>query len=277
MKVAWIGTGAIGTPMAEILLNKNYSLSVYNRTPDNAKKLVKMSAKFHDKPSMAVKDADVVFVTVRDDTASAEVYEGQYGLIEGLKNTAVVIECSTLSLDQCEHLQKLISSKTSAKFLVAPLVGTPKTVKMGQLMFLVGGDRELFQQVNPLLSDIGKDIVYVGSIKQAMAFKLALTTSVGLQILLQAELTNYLLKYDLNEEILGIFSNLPFTKAICDITNEMAQDGDFQTQFPINLVHKDMNYLTMSQKDKAKENTLVYTAKDVYRNVHINANGFVFS
>lgn len=273
MKIAWIGTGDMGSPIVEKLLKENHSLVVYNRTESKAKKLVNKGAAFAVTPKDAVSNADLVFCTVTDDIASKAVWEGKDGIVSGLQDKSIVIESSTLSISRCNAIKELVINHTAAKFLTMPLVGTPNEAASGELLLLVGGDSEVLEHVRSILSSIGKDIILVGNELQAMAFKLALTGSVALQMLLQDELLCFLRAHDVKPEMINVFENLPFTSAITGITNTIKAGGAFDKLFPIKLVHKDMRYLADSIAND-DGSSLLTTVKDIYASVNVNGEGF---
>lgn len=273
MKIAWIGTGNMGVPIAERLLNAKYTTIVYNRTQSKTKQLTDNGAIFKSTPKDAVKEADIIFCAVTDDIASKQVWEGEEGIVSGLKPGAVVIECGTLSIARCRSIRDLIRTQAKAMFLSMPLVGTPKEAASGELLLLVGGDTEILEKVRPVLSVIGKDIIPVGDEIHAMALKLALTGSVALQILLQEELLSFLRGYGIKTEMINLFENLPFTSAISEITNKMKVGNAFDTIYPIKLVHKDMRYLADSIISDRK-NSLLATVKDIYKDVNTTGKGF---
>lgn len=273
MQIAWIGIGNIGLPIVERLLKENYGVVVYNRTGTKAERLIDKGAALAATPKDAVKNADLIFCTVTDDVASKEVWEGKDGFLWGVQENSIIIECSTLSINRCHVLKDLVSRHTKAKFLTMPLVGTPKEAASGELLLLVGGDIETLDRVRPILSKIGKDVVHVGNELQAMALKLALTASVSVQILLQAELLSFLHEYGMQGDMINLFENLPFTKAITEITNNMKAGETFDKLFPIKLVHKDMRYLAESIVN-SRNNSLLATIKDVYGSVSVSGTGF---
>lgn len=273
MKIAWIGTGSMGIPIVERLLKENYTLMVYNRTEAKTKKLTDKGALFSTTPKTAVQNADIVFCTVTDDAASESVWDGADGIASGLKDGAIVVECSTLSIARCGVIRDLVKKRTNSKFLTMPLVGTPHEAASGELLLLVGGAPETLEQVRPILSNIGKDLIHVGDEQQAMALKLAFTGSVALQILLQEELLSFLRDHKLKHDMIELFQNLPFTSAITGITNKMKTNGMFDKLFPIKLVHKDMKCLANSIIND-RNNSLLATVKDIYASVNVNGEGF---
>jgi len=274
MRIAWIGVGNMGAPMVKRLIDDTHQITVYNRTPIKARELIEQGAAFAETPCEAVKDADLIFCTVTDDTASEAVYEGKNGLLPAVKDKSIIIECSTISIDRCRKLRDLIRGRTQSNFLTMPLIGTPNEAKSGELLLLVGGNVGILEQLRPILMAIGKDIILVGDELQAMALKLALTGSVVIQMLLQEELLSFLKKYGLKPEMISLFNGLPFTSAISEIISKMKQGDDFDKLFPITLVHKDLQYLAKSIINDRRD-SLLATVKDVYAHIDINSKGFV--
>src|SRR4051794_14267581 len=99
-RVAFVGLGRMGRGMAGRLLAAGHELTVFNRTPDKARELIRDGAHRADSPRQAASGADAVFVMVGDDSASRSVWQGDDGaLAADLTPGAFAIECSTLSQD----------------------------------------------------------------------------------------------------------------------------------------------------------------------------------
>ena len=99
LKVALLGLGIMGSGMAQNLLKAGFPLSVYNRTRAKAVPLGDQGARVADTPRAAAEGADVVIAMVGDDAASRAIWLGADGALAGASSGAVLVECSTLSLD----------------------------------------------------------------------------------------------------------------------------------------------------------------------------------
>ena len=123
---------------------------------------------------------------------------------------------------------------------------------------------------------MSKNITYVGSNAQAMALKLALTASTSVQIMLQIELLNFLKTYELNTSMLNLFNNLPFTKGTMDIIDTLTSTDQFSQLFPLDLIHKDLSNLILSQKLMNLTPSLTTAARDIYARATIEETNLKF-
>lgn len=277
MNIAWIGTGAMGVHMAQHLLKAGHRLKIYNRTPNNAKALLDAGAELAATPKKAAENADIVFSIVTDNKASAAVWEGKDGIVMGLKDQAIAIECSTITPARGEYLANYVRNHSKASFLVAPVIGTYKDAEAKELIFLIGGEGKTLESAKNILELMSKMILPIGNEQQALALKLAITASVSTQLILQTELLNFLKSYDLKPEMTNLFENLPFTSATTELHKKLISGSDNQklSLFPVSLVEKDLNYLVESQTEKKQKIALSSAARDAYRNVKIKAEGII--
>src|ERR1700749_4788191 len=104
MKIAFLGIGAMGAPIAGHLLKAGYSLTVWNRTPGRAEALTKAGAKAAATAQNAVEDADVLITSLFDDAAYEAVLFGPNNALEKLKPGALHISLSTISVALSERL-----------------------------------------------------------------------------------------------------------------------------------------------------------------------------
>ncbi|MBA2649830.1 MAG: NAD(P)-dependent oxidoreductase [Legionella sp.] len=276
MNIAWIGTGAMGIPMARHLIQSGHTLKVYNRTAAHAKSLVELGAESTATPKEAVKNADMVFCIVTNNEASRAVWEDENGIVAGLKEGAIAIECSTVTPAHADHLRKYVSNNSKALFLTAPVIGTYKDAENKELLFLVGGDLKTLEIAQPILALMSKMVLHVGNDQQTSALKLAVTASVSTQILLQTELLQFLKSYDLTAEMINLFQNLPFTAAVTELINTLMEPVGAHGNglFPLDLVHKDLGYIVESQSENNQTSALTSAARDAYGNQNIRNRYF---
>jgi 3-hydroxyisobutyrate dehydrogenase len=95
VKIGWIGTGIMGAPMAMHLVDAGYKVSVYNRTKSKAEKLISRGCDWHDTPAAIAENTDVIFTIVGYPKDVEQVYFGQDGIMQTLKEDAVVIDMTT--------------------------------------------------------------------------------------------------------------------------------------------------------------------------------------
>lgn len=265
-RIAVLGTGAMGTRIAGRLLNAGHTVTVYNRTPENARPLLAQGAKFAAKPKAAAAQADVVIGVVTDDEASKSIWcDPQTGAAQGLRPAAIAIESSTLTLAWTQELASKIE-RCGAMFLDAPVVGSRPQAEAGTLTYLVGGQADACERVAPIFQAVGKDVLYLGATGRGMAMKLAVNALFGIQVAAVAELLGLLDKQDIAPDAaIACLSQLLVTSPAAVLAGQLMVAEQHAPLFPIALVEKDLRYLlaTTTQPEAAVPTTAaVY---EVYR------------
>jgi len=161
-KVAFLGLGVMGYPMAGHIAAAGHQVTVFNRTAAKAEKWVAEIGGAHAAtPGEAVVDADFVFSCVGDDPDVLEVAIGENGAIPAMKAGAVYIDNSTVSADVAEKLYAAGQAK-SVGVLDAPVSGGQAGAENGKLTVMVGGDQAVFDQALPIMQCYGARVVRMG-------------------------------------------------------------------------------------------------------------------
>jgi len=161
-KVAFLGLGVMGYPMAGHIAAAGHQVTVFNRTAAKAEKWVaEHGGAYAATPGEAVVDADFVFSCVGDDPDVLEVAIGENGAIPAMKAGAVYIDNSTVSADVAEKLYAAGQAK-SVGVLDAPVSGGQAGAENGKLTVMVGGDQAVFDQALPIMQCYGARVVRMG-------------------------------------------------------------------------------------------------------------------
>ena len=161
-KVAFLGLGVMGYPMAGHIAAAGHQVTVFNRTAAKAEKWVaEHGGAYAATPGEAVVDADFVFSCVGDDPDVLEVAIGENGAIPAMKAGAVYIDNSTVSADVAEKLYAAGQAK-SVGVLDAPVSGGQAGAENGKLTVMVGGDQAVFDQALPIMQCYGVRVVRMG-------------------------------------------------------------------------------------------------------------------
>jgi 3-hydroxyisobutyrate dehydrogenase-like beta-hydroxyacid dehydrogenase len=170
MNLAWIGLGAIGTPMALNLLRAGYGLTVHNRTPSRCAALEAAGAAVAPSPAAAARQADALLLCVSDDAAAEAVLLGgpdpavrTEAAAAGLRPGSLVIDCSTIGPATSRRLGAALAER-QIRYIDAPVTGGTEGAKAGTLSVLVGGDAQDLERARPLLEVIGSRITHFGPV-----------------------------------------------------------------------------------------------------------------
>lgn len=161
-RVAFLGLGIMGAPMAATLSRAGFELTVWNRTAERARSFAaEHDARAAATPAEAAREADVLITMVVDGPQVREVLCGESGALEGLAAGSLVIDMSTIAPDASVEIGELVRAR-GVGFLDAPVTGSRPKAEDGTLTIMVGGDERDFIRAEPVLVALGELIVHVG-------------------------------------------------------------------------------------------------------------------
>lgn len=185
-KVAWIGTGVMGKPMALHLAQAGYAVSAYNRTFSKAKAM-EPSVTACQTIEAVVQDADVVFAIVGYPNDVKNVFEE---VMKHAKPGCLLVDMTTSSPSLAKSLAD-DAEKHGCRMLDAPVTGGDLGAINATLSIMVGGDHADFESVLPLLKVMGKTINYMGTHGNGQHAKLANQTAIAGALAGTAEALHY--------------------------------------------------------------------------------------
>ena len=169
-RVGCIGLGTMGGPMAGHLLAAGHEVAVWNRTASKGDELVASGARRAESPADAARDADVVVTCVSDTPDLEAVVLGDHGVIEGIREGAVLLDCSTVSPSAEKLLAGALAGK-SVEVVDAPLSGGAEGAQIGVCTAVVGGSEAAFATAKPILEAFCKTITHLGPTGAGQAAK----------------------------------------------------------------------------------------------------------
>jgi 3-hydroxyisobutyrate dehydrogenase-like beta-hydroxyacid dehydrogenase len=186
MRVAVLGLGLMGRPIAHRLLDAGYELTVYNRTQARTDELVALGVRRAATPAEAWENADVCITMVADGKALEALTLGADGLLLDPADGTILVDMSTVAVDASRRVADA-AAVCGVSYLRAPVTGNPTVVTAGNLGIMVSGDEEAFRRVEELLRAIGPNVWFLGSAEEARVMKLALNTMIAGTAELMAE------------------------------------------------------------------------------------------
>lgn len=160
-RVAFVGLGLMGRPMAENLLAAGHELSVANRSQAPVEALAAAGARAAESPAEAVAGAEFAITMLPDGGVVSGVFEGEEGLLEVAAPGTVLIDMSTIAPAEAERLHAEGASR-GLGVLDAPVSGGDVGARAGSLTIMVGGDRPDFERALPLFEAMGSTVTLVG-------------------------------------------------------------------------------------------------------------------
>lgn len=170
-KIGFIGMGIMGRSMARNLLKAGYAVTVWNRTRSRADEVAADGAKVADSSAALAAASDIILICVSDTPDVEAVILGKDGVLEGAKQGALVIDCSTISPAATRDFAEKLATKGVA-MLDAPVSGGSEGAAKGTLSIMVGGEVADFERALPVFQAMGKNIVHVGDHGSGQTVKL---------------------------------------------------------------------------------------------------------
>ena len=239
-RLGFIGLGNMGGPMVQRLMDVGHQVTGYNRTHSRAQWLLDLGMDWADSPRAAAQSAEVTFSMVRDTVALQAVAQGPDGLLAGLGPGKIYVDMSTVSPASSQELAQQ-AADNGARMLDAPVSGSAITLKAGQLSIMVGGDREAYEQVRPVLLDIGPTVNYVGGSGLAVTMKIAVNLSLPVQILALCEGLLLAEKSGIPREVaLEVLLNSVVASPALKYRAPLILDPPPEPLFDVNMIQKDL-------------------------------------
>ena len=169
--LAFIGVGNMGNPMALNLIKAGYGVTVFDLDPSKTRNLKAAGAQVADSLQAAVKNAEVVMVSLPGPPQVAQVMLGEDGVLAHLKPGTTVIDTTTSSVELIKQLVD-VSSQKEIDYLEAPVTNAVDFAALGKLSIFVGGDAATYEKHKPIFEVIGEKIFHVGEPGNGATIKL---------------------------------------------------------------------------------------------------------
>ena len=239
-KLGFVGLGVMGSEMVLRLLSKGHTVTGYNRTRSKAERLVQKGMKWGDSPRAVAAAADVVFSMVTNSAALEAIVEGPEGILAGLTPGKFYVDISTVS----PEYSRVVAAKVRAKgcdMVDAPVSGSVITLQEGKLSVMVGGSRETFEKLKPILLEIGPKVTLVGDNGLALVMKIATNLSLAVQMLAFSEGVLLAEKSGISREIaVEVLVNSAIASPMIKYRGPYVLRLPDEAWFNVNMMQKDM-------------------------------------
>lgn len=249
-KLGFLGLGIMGYPMARNLLQAGHEVALWSNTGSKAQELAKTgSGTACATPAEVGASAECVFLCVGDSAMSERVILGPGGIAEGAKPGTVIVDSSTVAPSASRRIGEVLGKK-GILFLDAPCTGSKPGAESGNLTFMIGGDKEVFERVRPYLEPMGKRLYYCGT--AGMGLHAKLTQNLILSNILQAFNEGMVLatKAGVDPELmLDILENSAAKSGLIAFKAPYVFRRDFSTNFSVKWMHKDIGLMLESASE----------------------------
>lgn len=239
--IGFVGLGVMGSQMVSRLLDKGHTVTGYNRTRTKGQWLVEKGMRWADSPRAVAEAADVIFSMVTNATALSAVADGPNGIVAGLTANKILIDMSTVSPSASRALAATVRAK-GADMVDSPVSGSVITLQQGQLSVMVGGRRDTFAKVKPLLEDIGPKVTHVGDNGLALSMKIATNLSLAVQMLAFCEGVLIAEKSGIAREVaVDVLTHSAIASPMVKYRGPFVLQMPEEAWFDVNMMQKDMN------------------------------------
>jgi 3-hydroxyisobutyrate dehydrogenase len=245
-RLAFIGLGIMGLPMAGHLLSAGHPLAVYTRTKPKAQPILDQGASWADSAVAAARDADLVFLCLPD---TPDVEQVVTSLLPAVRPGQIIVDHSTISPNATRTLSAALLTK-GVHLLDAPVSGGDVGAKNATLSIMVGGDPRAFETALPYLRHMGKTITYTGPSGTGQLTKLTNQILVSLTNLATSEALTFAQASGLDpaKTIQAIGSGAGSSWQLNNLGPRMVA-GDFAPGFMVDLQVKDLRLVAEAMRD----------------------------
>jgi 3-hydroxyisobutyrate dehydrogenase-like beta-hydroxyacid dehydrogenase len=238
--LGYVGLGVMGGEMVSRLLDKGHTVTGYNRTRAKAERLIKKGMNWAETPAVACAAADFTFSMVSNEKALGAVMEGPDGMLSAARPGKTFIDMSTVSAGYSRALAEKVRAH-GADLIDAPVSGSLVTIKEGKLSVMVGGLRETFDRVKPILEDIGPKVTYVGGNGLALSMKIATNLNLTVQMMAFCEGVLLAEKSGISREVaVEVLTNSAIASPMIKYRGPFVLGMPEEPLFEVNMMQKDM-------------------------------------
>jgi len=185
-KIAFIGLGNMGAPMAANLLKAGHALRVFDLVTQSVSSLVEKGAQVAETAAQAVEDAEIVITMLPASKHVESLYLGENGLLKQCPKHALVIDCSTIAAESARRVADA-AAQLGLSMIDAPVSGGTGGAIAGTLTFIVGGKPNDLERARPILEKMGKNIFHAGAAGAGQVAKIANNMLLGIAMAGTAE------------------------------------------------------------------------------------------
>lgn len=254
----------LGNAVGTHLIESGYNLIVYNRTIEKTKTLKDLGAMVVTSPKEVAKTSEILFTVVKDANAVKQVSFEKDGIIHGKHENLVVCDMSTISPLDSKIIAKQFS-ENSISMLDTPVMGGPNVAITGNLVLMVGGQKENFEKCQEVFNVIANKVFYLGESGSAHAIKLAMNLQIAMLALALSEGIILARGSNIDPKIfLEILNSTYFKTGMSENKAYKMIQNNFEPTFTLENLRKDINTIVETSKSFGLELPMTNMAKETY-------------
>jgi 3-hydroxyisobutyrate dehydrogenase-like beta-hydroxyacid dehydrogenase len=260
MKVAFLGLGIMGRSMATGLVKAGYEVTVWNRSPTKPVE----GAHAASTPEDAAKGAEVVWLCVSDTAAVEQVMFGLRGAFNSLTEGTVVADSSTISPASTVKFAERVRER-GADWVDAPMTGSKVAAENATLIFILGGNADSIEKIQPLLSTMGKQSFHMGETGKGQAAKLVMNLQIAMIYEGFAEAITLGAKLGVSlDALVPLIQASMVRSGVIEYKAPFVSRRDFTPNFPLRLMLKDLRLILEAAKESRVKLPALRTVEEIY-------------
>lgn len=266
MNIGIIGTGLMGSAIAERLVERGLTVYIHNRTKQRSDPLVRKGGIRVGNPSELGTKCNYVIISVTDGNAVKEILFGNNGLIYSNNNQLSIIDTSTVLPEDSIYCANLMKRKGYA-MIQAPIMGGPDATRKGDVISIVSGDKKAMEKCRRILTNFSKKIFYAGYRDGAANYlKLGLNLNIALIAISLSESIIFIKKSKTNPTVfLNILNSTYFKTGLSEIKGPKMIRNNFEPKFFLKNMLKDVQLLNECAKRKNASLSFSSLAEQYFR------------
>ncbi|MBS1268049.1 MAG: 2-hydroxy-3-oxopropionate reductase [Nitrosopumilus sp.] len=269
-RIGIIGTGMLGNAVALHLLDVGFQIIAFNRTKTKTNLLKEKGAKIVASPKEVAENSDMVIIIVKDADAVKKISFEKNGIIEGIHKEMIVADMSTIDPIESKSISKKFLENNINK-LDIPVMGGPNVAISGELVMMVSGNEDSFNQCKEIFEKIANKVFFLGKEGTAHSVKLAMNLQITMLALALSEGITLVEKSKVDPKIfLNILNSTYFKTGMSEKKAYKMIDGKYDATFTLSNLKKDINTMTNTAKNLGIELPMIKKAQQVYENA-VNA------
>jgi 3-hydroxyisobutyrate dehydrogenase len=265
MRIGIVGTGLLGNAVGLNILKKGQTLTVYNRTKTKTAELEKNGAVVVESPKDVAENSDIVFTIVTNADAVRKVAFGDSCIACGKHDGLVVADMSTINPVDSKEIAKEFQEQ-GIPFLDTPVMGGPNVAITGDLVMMVGGNKEVFKKHKDVFDIIASKVFYLGKSGTAHAVKLAMNLQIAMLALALSEGITLARGASIDPEIfLKILNSTYFKTGMSENKAHKMIKDSFEPTFTLANLKKDLDTINQAAEAFGLSLPMSMKANEIYQ------------
>lgn len=265
-KIGIIGLGMLGNAITLHLLDSGFEVTVYNRTKEKTLNVKVKGAHIAESPKEVSEKSELVIIVVKNAEAVKQVSFGEKGIIEGNHEKLIVADMSTIEPSESKNISKKFQEYNIIK-LDVPVMGGPNVAITGDLVMMVSGEKEYFEQCENVLNKIASKIFFLGESGVAHSVKLAMNLQITMLALALSEGITFVKKSNVDpKKFLEILNSTYFKTGMSENKAYKMIEGKYDTTFTLANLKKDISTITNTANSLGMKLPMISKAEEIYEN-----------